>query len=37
VIDGVKTTAGFHQLLLGHEQFQKGEFHTRYVEEVFLS
>jgi acetyl-CoA carboxylase biotin carboxylase subunit len=37
VIDGVKTTAGFHQLLLGHEQFQKGEFHTRYVQEVFLS
>lgn len=37
VIDGVKTTAGFHQLLLGHEQFKKGEFHTQYVQEVFLS
>jgi len=36
-IDGVKTTAGFHQRLLGHEQFQKGEFHTQYVQEVFLS
>jgi len=37
VIDGVKTTAGFHQRLLGHEQFQRGEFHTQYVQEVFLS
>jgi acetyl-CoA carboxylase biotin carboxylase subunit len=37
VIDGVKTTAGFHQRLLGHEQFQNGEFHTQYVQEVFLS
>ena len=37
VIDGVKTTAGFHKLLLQHEQFRKGQFHTRYVEDVFLS
>ena len=37
VIEGVKTTIPFHKLLLGHEQFQKGEFHTRYVQEVFLS
>jgi len=37
VIDGVKTTAGFHKLLLQHEQFQKGQFYTRYVEDRFLS
>lgn len=36
VIDGVKTTAGFHRLLLQHEQFRKGHFHTRYVEDAFL-
>jgi acetyl-CoA carboxylase biotin carboxylase subunit len=36
VIDGVKTTAGFHKLLLQHDQFQNGRFHTRYVEDVFL-
>ena len=37
VIDGVKTTAGFHKLLLQDEQFKKGQTYTRYVEDVFLS
>ena len=37
VIDGVKTTAGFHKLLIGHEQFKNGQFHTQFVQEVFLS
>ncbi len=36
VIDGVKTTAGFHKRLLQHEQFQKGQFHTRFVEDELL-
>ena len=37
VIEGVRTTAGFHRKLLSHEQFRLGNFHTRYVQEVFLS
>jgi acetyl-CoA carboxylase biotin carboxylase subunit len=37
VIDGVKTTTEFHQLLLRHEQFQSGQFNTRYVEDMLLS
>jgi acetyl-CoA carboxylase biotin carboxylase subunit len=36
-IEGVKTTAGFHKLLLEHEQFRKGQFTTRYVQDVFLA
>ena len=37
VIEGVRTTAGFHRKLLSHEQFRLGNFHTRYVQEGFLS
>jgi acetyl-CoA carboxylase biotin carboxylase subunit len=36
-IEGVKTTAGFHKVLLQHEQFRKGQVYTRYVQDVFLS
>ncbi len=36
VIEGIKTTLGFHKRLLEQEQFQQGNFHTRYVQEVFL-
>lgn len=36
-IDGVKTTAGFHKLLLQDEQFRMGQFHTRYVQENLLA
>lgn len=32
-IDGVKTT---HEKLLRHEQFRRGEVHTKFVEEVLL-
>jgi acetyl-CoA carboxylase biotin carboxylase subunit len=35
VIDGVKTTAMFHQILLGQEQFIQGDFNTRYVQDMF--
>jgi acetyl-CoA carboxylase biotin carboxylase subunit len=36
-IDGVKTTAAFHQLLLDDQQFRAGQFHTRYVQENLLA
>jgi acetyl-CoA carboxylase biotin carboxylase subunit len=36
VIEGVKTTACFHQRLLAHEDFHTGRVHTRYVQEKFL-
>ena len=35
IVDGVKTTAVFHKLLLGQERFINGDFHTRYVQDVF--
>lgn len=37
VIEGVKTSTRFHQSLLEQEQFQKGEFHTQYVQEAFVN
>jgi acetyl-CoA carboxylase biotin carboxylase subunit len=36
-LDGVKTTVEFHKLLLKDEQFRKGQFHTRYVQDTFLA
>ncbi len=35
VVDGVCTTASFHQRLLADEQFRLGKVHTRYVEDSF--
>ncbi len=36
-IEGVKTTVGFHQELLGHVAFQQGQCHTGYVNEAFAA
>ena len=35
-IDGIKTTSGFHQKMLGNDAFLKNEIYTRWVDEVFL-
>ena len=35
-IDGVKTTAGFHKIVLRHQAFIKNDISTRWVDEVFL-
>ncbi|HRP96534.1 MAG TPA: acetyl-CoA carboxylase biotin carboxylase subunit [Rhodocyclaceae bacterium] len=35
-IEGVKTTIPFHGRLLHHEQFRRGDVHTKFVEEVLL-
>jgi acetyl-CoA carboxylase biotin carboxylase subunit len=32
-IDGVRTTASFHQRLLGADEFRRGDVHTRFVEQ----
>ena len=33
IIEGVKTTIPFHQRLMANEQFQKGDFTTKFLEE----
>jgi acetyl-CoA carboxylase biotin carboxylase subunit len=33
IIEGVKTTIPFHQRLMKNEQFRKGEFTTKFLEE----
>ncbi len=33
IVEGVKTTIPFHQKLMRNEQFQKGEFTTKFLEE----
>ncbi len=33
IIEGVKTTVPFHQLLMRNEQFKKGDFHTGFLNE----
>ena len=35
-IDGIKTTAGFHQKMLRNDAFLNNEISTRWVDEVFL-
>ena len=35
-IDGVKTTAGFHEKMLRHKAFLENDISTRWVDEVFL-
>ncbi len=37
VVDGVKTTIPFHQRLLADPNFRRGDIHTQYVQETFLS
>jgi acetyl-CoA carboxylase biotin carboxylase subunit len=32
VLDGVKSTIPFHQIVLNHPEFVKGKFDTRFVE-----
>jgi len=34
VIEGIKTTIPFHQLIIENEQFQRGQFYTNFVEEL---
>jgi acetyl-CoA carboxylase biotin carboxylase subunit len=33
VIEGLKTTIPFHQRLLRHESFKRGETYTRFIQE----
>ena len=33
IVEGVKTTIPFHQKLMKNEQFQKGDFTTKFLEE----
>ena len=35
-VDGIKTTAGFHQRLLQTEAFRSGDLHTRFVEDEMM-
>ena len=35
-VDGVKTTAAFHERLLQTEAFRRGDLHTRFVEEELM-
>ncbi len=34
-IEGIKTTIPFHQLVMAHPAFQKGEFSTSFIEKMF--
>lgn len=36
VIEGIKTTIPFHQLIIENEQFQRGQFYTNFVEEELM-
>ncbi|MEN9611220.1 MAG: hypothetical protein RLZZ628_2034, partial [Bacteroidota bacterium] len=31
IIEGIKTTVPFHQRLMRHEKFRKGDFHTGFL------
>ena len=35
-VEGIATTIPFHERLLRDERFQRGEVHTRFVEDVFM-
>ena len=35
-VDGIRTTAGFHQRLLQTEAFRSGDLHTRFVEDEMM-
>jgi acetyl-CoA carboxylase biotin carboxylase subunit len=35
IIEGVKTTIPFHQQLMKNEEFRKGNFTTKFVEEFW--
>jgi acetyl-CoA carboxylase biotin carboxylase subunit len=35
-VDGIETTAGFHQRLLQTEAFRRGDLHTRFVEDEMM-
>ncbi len=35
-VDGVKTTASFHERLLSTEEFRRGDLYTRFVEDVMM-
>ncbi|MDQ0176418.1 acetyl-CoA carboxylase biotin carboxylase subunit [Bacillus chungangensis] len=36
-ISGIKTTTPFHLKLLEHEQFVKGDFHTKFLENISIT
>ena len=35
-VDGIKTTAGFHDIVLQHDDFIKGEHDTKWVERELM-
>jgi len=36
VVDGIKTTIPFHQIIVENENFKKGEFYTNFIEKEIM-
>ena len=34
-VGGIKTTIGFHRMLIDHSDFEQNAIHTRWIEDVF--